>query len=64
MFAEPSGAVMIGDTEFDREMAVAAGMPSVGVSYGSHPPERLARHDPLHIVDALPELLDLELLAR
>ncbi len=49
-------ALMIGDTEFDLEMAVNALMPSVGVSYGVHSVERLQRHQPLEIVDSLPEL--------
>ena len=30
-------AVMIGDTSFDMQMAVAAGMPGFGVSWGCHP---------------------------
>ncbi len=60
----PSEAVMVGDTEFDLEMATRAGVPSVGVSYGVHPPERLADHGPLAIVDSLPGLLDLPALSR
>lgn len=54
-------AVMIGDTEYDLEMAVSARVAGVGVSYGSHNPERLERHGPLAIIDALPELLELDL---
>lgn len=34
-------AVMIGDTTFDMEMAMAAGMPFVGVSWGYHAAARL-----------------------
>lgn len=33
----PEASVMIGDTTFDIEMAVAAGMPAFGVSWGYHP---------------------------
>lgn len=33
--------VMIGDTTYDIEMAVHAGMPAIGVSWGYHRPERL-----------------------
>jgi phosphoglycolate phosphatase len=53
-------AVMIGDTEYDLAMAVAANVAGVGVSYGSHSPERLQRHGPMAIVDTLPELLELD----
>lgn len=35
--AEAGDAVMIGDTAFDIEMAVAAGMPGFGVAWGYHP---------------------------
>ncbi|WP_147114060.1 HAD-IA family hydrolase [Tateyamaria sp. syn59] len=34
-------AVMIGDTSFDADMAEAARMPFIGVSWGYHPPSRL-----------------------
>lgn len=34
--SEPLAAVMIGDTSFDMEMAGAAGMPALGVSWGYH----------------------------
>jgi len=51
-------AVMIGDTEYDLEMATRAGTHSIGVSHGVHHPERLQRHAPRHIVDSLHELLD------
>ncbi len=59
----PVEAVMVGDTEFDLEMAARAGIPSVGVSYGVHSPERLAGHGPVAIVDSLPALLDLPALS-
>lgn len=51
-------AVMVGDTEYDLEMAARAGAGSVGVSYGVHSRERLARHAPRRIIDSLPELLE------
>ena len=57
---EPERAVMIGDTEYDLEMAARARIRSVGVSYGVHSRERLARHAPARIVDSLPEILDWE----
>ena len=39
-------AVMVGDTSFDMEMAAAAGITGIGVSWGYHPAARLtaARH--------------------
>jgi phosphoglycolate phosphatase len=39
--ADASDAVMIGDTVFDIEMAVNAGMRSLGVDWGYHPSEDL-----------------------
>ncbi len=38
---EAAGTLMIGDTEFDLQMAVNAGVDSVAVSCGAHPRERL-----------------------
>jgi len=58
--AEPGRAVMIGDTEYDLEMAARARIRSIGVSHGVHSRERLARHAPARIVDALPEILEWE----
>lgn len=37
----PTDALMIGDTDFDMEMAAAIGMPAVGVACGVHAPQRL-----------------------
>jgi phosphoglycolate phosphatase len=56
---EPAESLMIGDSEFDLEMARAAGIDRVGVSYGVHSAERLQRWSPLAVVDSLPELLSL-----
>ena len=39
-------------------------MDAIGVSFGVHSPDRLARHDPVAIVDELLELLDLPALSR
>lgn len=52
----PEEAVMVGDTEYDLEMAQRIAMPSVGVSYGAHAAERLVRWKPLQIIDAFKEL--------
>ncbi len=40
-------AVMIGDTEYDMEMAKNAAMPRVAVSYGAHHIDRLTPYKPL-----------------
>ena len=55
--------IMVGDTEYDLEMASNAGVASVGVSFGVHSIERLETHGPVAIVDELPQLLDLPALA-
>jgi len=49
-------AIMIGDTEYDLAMARAAGVHPLGVSYGVHDRERLQKHKPVHILDAIQEL--------
>ena len=58
----PEQAVVVGDTEYDLEMAARAGVASIGVSFGVHAAERLQRHQPVSIVDRLDELLDVSLL--
>lgn len=52
-------AVMVGDSEYDLEMAANAGVPSVGVSFGVHSVQRLEMHRPVAIVDTLQGLLEL-----
>jgi phosphoglycolate phosphatase len=59
----PGQVVMVGDTEYDLEMATNAGVASVGVSFGVHSVERLEAHRPVAIVDTLPQLLDLPTLS-
>jgi phosphoglycolate phosphatase len=61
---DPGDVVMVGDTEYDLEMASNAGVASVGVSFGVHSVERLAAHGPVAIIDTLPQLLDLPALSR
>lgn len=48
--------IMVGDTEFDLEMAARAGVPSIGVTWGSHEKYRLQRHDPLFCVSSVSDL--------
>lgn len=59
----PREVVMVGDTEYDLDMASQAGVASVGVSFGVHSRERLEEHGPVAIVDQLPQLLELPLLS-
>ncbi len=53
---EPSQALMIGDTEYDMQMAKNAGVPSLAVSYGVHPRERLLQYEPVACLDNIDEL--------
>lgn len=41
---EPANAVFVGDTTYDMEMAQAAEVRSMGVSWGYHGAERLSAH--------------------
>ncbi|MCS2610062.1 HAD family hydrolase [Halomonas dongshanensis] len=49
-------AVMVGDTEYDLEMARSIGMDCVGVSHGVHAVERLALSQPKLIAHSMAEL--------
>lgn len=53
---DPENAVMIGDTEFDMHMGRAAGCRTIGVSWGYHPVERIARGGAHHIVEEVADL--------
>jgi len=53
---DPQQALMIGDTEYDMEMARNAGVHPVGVSYGVHEPDRLNKFKPVHILDNIGHL--------
>lgn len=50
-------AVMIGDTEFDMEMARRINMPRIAVSYGAHHPDRLHQYEPELCVDSIDAIL-------
>ena len=54
----PRQAVMVGDTEFDMEMAVNADMPRLAVSYGAHSNDRLLKYQPLACVDHFSEIIN------
>lgn len=52
----PYEALMIGDTEYDLQMARSAGMPSLAVCYGVHAAERLWRHDPMDCLESVTDI--------
>ncbi|MEO1648867.1 MAG: HAD-IA family hydrolase [Pseudomonadota bacterium] len=54
--AQPSEAVMIGDTTFDIDMARAAGVASIGVSWGYHAPNELSDAGAGHLARDVAEL--------
>lgn len=56
MDVAPEQALMIGDTSFDLEMAARASVPSIGVSYGVHDPDTLAKHGPVAICSSVEDL--------
>jgi len=56
-------AVMIGDTEYDLEMANNAGIDAIGISHGVHDEKRLQNCDPVAIFDNISDLSEY-LLAR
>lgn len=49
-------ALMVGDTVYDLEMARNARVPSLAVSYGVHPRERLMHYAPLACLDSFSEV--------
>lgn len=54
----PEQTLMIGDTEFDIEMAHAAGVDVVAVKGGAHPEEHLKKFNPLVILDCVSDLVN------
>jgi phosphoglycolate phosphatase len=53
---EPARTLMIGDTTHDLQMAVNAGVPGLGVTYGAHPQQQLEELAPLATVAHIGEL--------
>lgn len=49
----PAETLMVGDTEYDMQMARNAGVPSLAVCYGVHSADRLLAHAPLACLDSL-----------
>ena len=52
----PDKTLMVGDTEYDLEMAQRAGAKSLAVSYGVHENHRLEKHQPLDCLDSVSSL--------
>lgn len=55
---ESKQALVVGDTEYDMQMAVNAGSDAIGVSFGVHSPQRLREQGALTVVDTLQEIAD------
>lgn len=55
---EPCAMLMVGDTQFDLDMAHAAGIDSIALAHGAHAREKLLGSYPLAVVDDLPALLE------
>jgi phosphoglycolate phosphatase len=53
---EPGRTLMIGDTTHDLQMAVNAGCPAVGVSYGAHEPSEFESLKPVFVAHSVPDL--------
>lgn len=53
---EPGQAVMVGDTSYDMEMAVNAGVTGLGVNWGHHPREALIAAGAVRVIDSFKEL--------
>ncbi|MHA1151210.1 MAG: HAD-IA family hydrolase [Alphaproteobacteria bacterium] len=54
--AEPEETVMIGDTSYDMEMAVNAGVSALGVDWGYHGAEELRASGAAHVAETFPDL--------
>lgn len=53
---DPARTLMVGDTEYDMQMAVNAGTASLAVNYGVHDESRLMRHNPLGCIHAISDI--------
>ncbi|MDH5425449.1 MAG: HAD-IA family hydrolase [Gammaproteobacteria bacterium] len=53
---EPEQTLMIGDTEYDMQLAKNARTHSLAVSYGVHSLERLLKYQPLGYIDQIQQL--------
>ncbi|HFD92696.1 MAG TPA: HAD-IIIA family hydrolase [Gammaproteobacteria bacterium] len=53
----PERTLMIGDTEYDMQMAQNAGTHALAVGYGVHHPQRLAQHGALACLDDICDIV-------
>lgn len=51
-----ASTLMVGDTEYDMQMANSAGANALAVCYGVHERERLLGHEPMGCLESLPEM--------
>ncbi|MBL4763415.1 MAG: HAD-IA family hydrolase [Gammaproteobacteria bacterium] len=58
MDCAPANTLMIGDSEYDLQMAQAAGVQAVAVSYGVHTEKHLATFDPITCLHDIRDLLN------
>jgi phosphoglycolate phosphatase len=56
LYVKPEDTIMIGDSEYDLQMAESAGTTSIAVSYGVHDENRLLQYKPLACLDNLYDL--------
>ena len=54
----PDRTLMVGDTTHDLQMALNAGCPSLGVSYGAHEPSAFVTLKPLHVAHSVQDMYD------
>ncbi|MDW5378881.1 HAD-IA family hydrolase [Halomonas sp. HP20-15] len=54
----PGAALMVGDTEYDMQMARALGIDRLAVTYGVHSRERLAACEPIYTATCFAEVID------
>ncbi len=54
---DKGNTLMIGDTEWDMQMARNAGAHGLAVSYGAHEVDRLLQHEPLACLDDISEII-------
>lgn len=53
-----SQAIMVGDTEYDMEMAAKVNMPRLAVSYGAHSADRLLKYQPIACIDCFSDIIN------
>jgi phosphoglycolate phosphatase len=53
---KPERAVMVGDSEYDMQLAKNAGVDAIAVSYGAHAKERLLTYKPVVCIDDITDL--------